>query len=107
MNNDIKEIKRAGQILDYVDTKEHLQELFNYITNLQERIEDLETRLENEVATVCLKCDEIERLNNIINEAIEYIKENEFKASDGEVCYFCNMQVIKDLLNILQGEDNE
>lgn len=32
-------IKMPGQILDYVDTKEHLLDLFNYITNLQEEIE--------------------------------------------------------------------
>lgn len=38
MNDEIKEIniKIPGQILDYVDTKEHLLELFNYITNLQQ-----------------------------------------------------------------------
>lgn len=34
-------IKFPGQILDYVDTKEHLLELFNYITNLQEKNERL------------------------------------------------------------------
>lgn len=33
--NDKINIKRPGQILDYVDTKEHLVDLFNYITNLQ------------------------------------------------------------------------
>lgn len=40
--DEIKEIniKMPGQILDYVDTKEHLLELFNYITNLQEELED-------------------------------------------------------------------
>lgn len=38
MKDEIKEIniKFPGQILDYVDTKEHLLELFNYIINLQE-----------------------------------------------------------------------
>ena len=38
MKDEIKEINIPfpGQILDYVDTKEHLLELFNYITNLQE-----------------------------------------------------------------------
>ena len=46
-------------------------------------------------------------LKKQVDKAIEYIKENEFKASDGEVCYYCNMQVIKDLLDILRGEDNE
>lgn len=37
MKDKIKEINITfpGKILDYVDTKEHLLELFNYITNLQ------------------------------------------------------------------------
>lgn len=41
MKDETKEIKITfpGQILDYVDTKEHLLELFNYITNLQEELE--------------------------------------------------------------------
>lgn len=41
MNKEIN-IKIPGQILDYVDTKEHLLDLFNYITNLQEENEKLE-----------------------------------------------------------------
>ena len=43
MKDEIKEINITfpGQILDYVDTKEHLLDLFNYITNLQEELEDL------------------------------------------------------------------
>lgn len=43
MKDEIKEIniKMPGQILDYVDTKEHLLELFNHITNLQEEYERL------------------------------------------------------------------
>lgn len=44
-------------------------------------------------------------LEERVHEAIEYIEENEFKASDGEICYFCNMQVIKDLLDILRGDE--
>ena len=51
--------------------------------------------------------DKIEALEYNRDKAIEYIEENEFKASDGEVCYFCNMQVIKNLLSILRGEDND
>ena len=51
--------------------------------------------------------DKIEALEYNRDKAIKYIEENEFKASDGEVCYFCNMQVIKNLLSILRGEDNE
>ncbi len=47
MKDEIKEIniKIPGQILDYVDTKEHLLDLFNYITNLQEENERLKTQL--------------------------------------------------------------
>ena len=38
MNKEIH-ISFPGQILDYVDTKEHLLDLFNYITNLQEELD--------------------------------------------------------------------
>lgn len=40
MNNEIEKINITfpGQILDHVDTKDHLLELFNYITNLQEEL---------------------------------------------------------------------
>ena len=43
MKDETKEINITfpGQILDYVDTKDHLLELFNYITNLQEENEYL------------------------------------------------------------------
>lgn len=41
MNNEIN-IKIPGQILDYVDTKEHLLDLFNYITNLQQENDNME-----------------------------------------------------------------
>ena len=43
MKDEIKKINITfpGQILDYVDTKEHLLELFNYITNLQKENECL------------------------------------------------------------------
>lgn len=50
--------------------------------------------------------EEIERLNNIINEAIEYIEEdikgNYFKRYDDEVYKMC-----EDLLDILKGVDKE
>ena len=43
MKDEIKEIniKIPGQILDYVDTKDHLLDLFNYITNLEQENEEL------------------------------------------------------------------
>ena len=58
LKDEIKEINITfpGQILDYVDTKEHLLDLFNYITNLQK---------------------ENERLNNIIDELEKWLEEND------------------------------
>ena len=83
MNNEIN-IKRPGQILDYVDTKEHLLDLYNYITNLQEseayyygQYKDHKSRNEK---------------------AIEYIKETSF-------FYKSHYDFKNDLLNILQGSD--
>ena len=79
MNKEIKEIKWPGQILDYVDTKEHLVELFNYITNLQE---------ENEL------------LKNRIDKAIEYIKS--YLPN-----YSFDHYDLEKLLNILRGDKND
>lgn len=57
MNDEIK-IKRPGQILDYVDSKEHLLGLYNYITNLQQ---------ENKDNLKCIKSIK-EQLESVINE---------------------------------------
>lgn len=46
---------------------------------------------------------EIERLNNIIDEAIEYIKENEYSFIDKHG----NSQDITQFLEILKGSDKE
>ena len=78
MNDEIKEIniKILGQILDYVDTKEHLLDLFNYITNLQQIEQDhkeTNATLMNELAKLE---EENERLNNqldFIDEQNKYI----------------------------------
>ena len=51
---------------------------------------------------------EIERLNNIINKAIEYLKEN--ACIDEDVEYFCDdlrYDECKKLLDILKGSDKE
>ena len=60
-------IKMPGQILDYVDTKEHLLELFNYITNLQQ-IEQDHKKLNGELR------EENKKLNNIIKGFDLYFK---------------------------------
>ena len=91
MNNEIKEIniKMPGQILDYVDTKEHLLELFNYITNLQEENEHLDK----------VNCQLRKKINNDIykqriDKAIEWVKKNMY--------YFPRPD---ELLNILRGDE--
>ena len=77
MKNDIKEINITfpGQILDYVDTKEHLLELFNYITNLQE---------------------ENKRLKDDKKKVLELIENDYFEFGSFENEY--------EVLNILKGE---
>lgn len=48
--------------------------------------------------------EEIERLNNIINKAIEYIRKLEFES---EELYDISEVARLELLNILQGSDKE
>lgn len=112
MNNEIKEIniKIPGQILDYVDTKEHLLKLFNYITNLQQENERLKDNRDwwKDRFFGQQEYDDSHRITAIeykkrIDKAIEYI-ENQTSLFDK--CYFSGF---KDLLNILQNgsDDNE
>lgn len=90
MNNDIKEIKRPGQILDYVDTKEHLVELFNYITNLQEHNKQLVKDILNQ--------------DKKIDKAIEYIEDNMSYVVKGNKEY---IPAGEELLDILRGDSDE
>ena len=66
MNDEIKEIniKIPGQILDYVDTKEHLLYLFNYITNLQQYYKDNVNRYEELIE----KYSNLQQENDILKE---------------------------------------
>ena len=128
MKDEIKEIniKIPGQILDYVDTKEHLLDLFDYITNLQEEnkefkarwkdtnviIKDDKTLVMNTNAYICL-----EDYKSRVEKAIEYLEkydvfkeftfplmkrdeENQVKSS---IDYQFKNDLKKNLLNILQG----
>ena len=110
MKNEIKEIniKMPGQILDYVDTKEHLLEFFNYITNLQQ-IEQDHQKLNGELR------EELEDYKSRNEKAIEYIKQHteqriyqEPYNIDGfpdRVEYFIEGKW--NLLGILQGDDKD
>lgn len=120
MKDEIKEIsiKMPGQILDYVDTKEHLLDLFNYITNLQEENKRLkENKLTPDELANLLNQELIKQRDDYKSrneKAIEYIKQHTeervykepYNIDDfpNRVEYFIKGKW--DLLNILQEEDN-
>ena len=89
-----EEIKRPGQILDYVDTKEHLVELFNYITNLQEENKKLKEYREGYRKEIDYWRIQFSNNKDIIDKAIEVLK-------------LCNSKCAKETINILRGKDNE
>ena len=100
MTKDIKRIKiiYLGQILDYVDTKEHLQELFDYITNLEEEIKELNRMCE--IYSKSLYNADLTKAEARIDKAIHRIQ---LLQMDGEIC-------IKDLgliVRDLTGGDEE
>lgn len=93
MSEEIK-ILRPGQILDYVDTMEHLQELFNYITNLQK---------ENERLSTALNASEEQK-----TKAIEYIKEEGTTYLNlANQRKWCSEFSAENILKILGGDKNE
>ena len=100
MKDEIKEIniKIPGQILDYVDTKEHLLELFNHITNLQEykRCFNLMGKFRDKA--LAREYDYKSR----IDKAIEYIKANRNVDDYGKFIIEDDKNI---LLNILTGGD--
>ncbi len=129
-------IKRPGQILDYVDTREHLLDLFNYITNLQMDIDQsqeimAELTEENERLKDNRdwwkdrffgqqEYDDSHRITAIeykkrIDKTIEYInnfwKQKSYYESIENCLKFADMNEFEynDLLDILQNgsEDNE
>jgi len=86
---------------------------FYSLEELQRTRDNLEGYLDGEevyyfVGTIRYACDEIERLNNIINKAIEYIEHEWFKRCQlgitDRTFYECDMN---NLLEILKGEDKE
>ena len=106
MTNDIKRIKiiYPGQILDYVDTKEHLQELFDYITNLEEEIKELNRMCE--IYSKSLYNADLTKAENKIDKAIECIKICGINKDtpDNDIVI---RKVLKTILNILEGSDKE
>lgn len=127
MNDKIKEIniKIPGQILDYVDTKEHLLDLFNYITNLQKTNKNHSKKLielgnkinnlqqENEIRQ--------QDINNLTYQLAKMKEENERLKEEKDNLYLDNAMLkmekdiyktgyeeLKDLLSSLQnGSDND
>ena len=114
MVKNLKEIniKMPGQILDFVDTKEHLLELFNYITNLQEENRLLKmSMLEKQFPDLNAVKVEIDTYKLRCEKAIEYIyhwstqRKKFFDIIDrqlnGKPQFYGD---VADLLNILEGE---
>ena len=106
-NMNIEEIKRPGQILDYVDTKEHLVEMFNYITNLQEENERLkENSIHNDkVVDKAIWSEMIYKSR--IGKAIEQLEELYEIAKEQDSDNVNLIDRLEVILNILRGEDNE
>lgn len=126
MNDDIKEIniKIPGQILDYVDTKEHLLELYNYITNLQhtkeylgevlyekdKELEKLKTKTKEQSLLLIDYQDMEQKLEDYksrIEKAVEYIQNHQlvFELSSKKVISQWFDMFYKDTLNILNGKE--
>ena len=115
MNNEIKEIniKTPGQILDYVDTKEHLLELYNYITNLQQENERLRRKLATKKLFKKYKVEKDENLElrkifelqQRIEKAIEYLVMCGETHDAGNYAQFKDYKEYKHLLNILRGDE--
>lgn len=97
MNDDIKEIniKIPGQILDYVDTMEHLLELYNYITNLQNENEDYKSRVEKT----------LDKIQYIIDYGFDYDGLNNVEDLKGLIDMLVNYA--RESKDILRGKDNE
>jgi hypothetical protein len=83
--NDKINIKRPGQILDYVDTKEHLVDLFNYITNLQsnwnslrewvqKHYDEYKDMEQDAMFEFSLMLDKMNELEGVDNESNRYFK---------------------------------
>ena len=110
MNDEIKEIniKRPGQILDYVDTKEHLLELYNYITNLQQENEKLLS--ENiTIKSVRNMVDET-IYKSRIEKAVEYLDRHKIELShsfDEPDCDYWIATNPQDIIDILNGRSDE
>ena len=81
------------------------EELFTYCGGLLNEVWDYDRNVEQLLLDKCKAELEIERLNNIIKEAIKYIKEN---TSDGYIIVDdLNYYDIPELLRILQGSEKE
>ena len=78
MNEEIK-ITYPGQILDYVDTKEHLLQLFNYINKSQTRWDSLREWVQNHY--------------------------DEYKDMEQDAMF--EFGLVLDKMNELEGEDND
>ena len=109
MNDEIN-IKRPGQILDYVDTKEHLLELYNYITNLQQENERLNHQLElqkeltvrNRLRKHCYKS----RVEKAIKKSVE-VKDHIDKSKFDGMTKSIIIMAINEIIYVLNGKRSD
>jgi hypothetical protein len=106
LKDEIKEINITfpGQILDYVDTKEHLLELFNYITNLQEEYEielDENNKLSEWLVQKQKKIDKVrDKIQYIIDYGFDYDGFNTVESLKGLIDMLVDYaKQSKDILN--------
>ena len=119
MSEEIK-ITHPGAILDYVDTQEHLLNLFNYITNLQQRIEYLERSNDRREDTIIglrfevaeqedykSRCEKAsDKIQYIVDYGFDYDGFNTVESLKGLIDML--VDYARESKNILQGsEDND
>lgn len=91
--------KKCGQL--YECTKEEYQNMCNANTKLSLENDNLRYRLENAIADCQLRLKELKKQEEVIDKAIEFIKEL-YDNTDDTTCYEIDKNRKVELLNILK-----
>lgn len=92
------------------DLRDDVKMTLDYIDELEKENINIKLQLlENKISLKDVEYQEKTKLQQRIDKAIEYIEEHKRNVYDtfGEGIVFGEMDGIKELLNILRGEDNE
>lgn len=111
MNDEIKEILEAlkphNDIIKEYPLKLSIEEqklLLDYITNLQKENKHLSKSYAEAILFNQKRCEQNKELQQRIDKAIEYIEDNTYKSYETD---YMDLTGIKELLNILNGGDEE